>query len=73
MEGATLNDVVLDLVQIMSEAADSGRLVGGDTITIDDVTTDGYIDRRSHVIVLKLSNGERVELDVDLTTLPEND
>jgi hypothetical protein len=63
---AALSDVVLDLVAILEEAADFGRLVGGEDILIETVTTDGYVGCRHDRIVLGLSNGETVELVVDL-------
>ena len=66
MTDVTLNDVVLDLVPVLEEAADSGRLVGSESTTIEKVDTDGYIDRREHMIVLTLSDGTRVELDVSV-------
>jgi len=60
----TQNDVVLDLVQILEEAADSGRLVGSEETRIDKVDTrDGYVGPR--FIVLDLSDGSKVELRVD--------
>jgi len=68
-ETATTRDVVLDLVQILDEAADSGRLVGGESITIEEVSTArSPLASRSGIedIVLVLSSGERVEIRVDL-------
>jgi hypothetical protein len=66
MSTITLNDVVLDLVQILEEAGDSGRLVGSETTTIEDVKTDGYIDREVDTIVVTLSNGEKFDLVVEV-------
>jgi len=61
-----LTDVILDLVPVLEEAADSGRLVGGEDITIETVTTDRYINSEADIIVLKLSDQSRVELRVTL-------
>lgn len=59
---ATLRDVVLDLVQILDEAADSGRLFGGEAITIEKIDTDAYFNGHADKILLTLSNGEKVDI-----------
>lgn len=63
MDTVLLHDVSLDLVQILEEASDSGRLVGGEDTTLERVETRTFLER-DDTIVLTLSNGETVELRV---------
>ena len=56
-----LHDVVLDLVQILEEASESGRLVGGDVTTLEDVA---WVGANKDAIILTLSNGEKAELRI---------
>lgn len=59
---ASQTDVLLDLVQILEEALESGRLFGGDNITIEEVR----VDARTSTITLALSTHETVDVRVRL-------
>jgi hypothetical protein len=60
---ATQTDCFLDLVAILDEALDSGRLFGGDGITIERVEEIGD---RNRTLRLVLSSDEVVEINVYL-------
>lgn len=57
METLTSN-VVLDIVAILEEVADTGRLVGSEDTTIESVTSDGKY------LTITLDNGDRYDITV---------